>query len=292
MNFSNFYGRGIISGSHQYQDNMKIIINENKLLLIRENEEKEEVTFYKFFTEVKNFLKKLLDDPIGAKPSDFFKDNGISKNDLLNKMLERGIIKKKENIDEPNDADGKMKSMHYLSYSIPKKDFEHKIKRLYSHFFENKITESIGTDVRPQQYNSVAVYIFCKDEEGRIYVLAGKRRGYNDGGSYNVPTGQVGDKIFDETVEDAAVREVREESGIIIDKSSLRDLGDEEYQSRYGYFIGKNFLTVLNGTIENNQPGRGDGENEPFQWIPIEAVSCIPWAFGQNKHIYNIVNTI
>ena len=38
---------------------------------------------------------------------------------------------KKENIDEPNDADGKMKSMHYLSYSVPKKDFEHKIKRLY-----------------------------------------------------------------------------------------------------------------------------------------------------------------
>ncbi len=88
---------------------MKVIINENKLLLIKENEEKEEVTFYKFFTEVKNFLKKLLDDPIGAKPSSFFKDNDISKNELLNKMLDRGIIKKKENIDEPNDADGKMK---------------------------------------------------------------------------------------------------------------------------------------------------------------------------------------
>ena len=51
-------------------------------------------------------------------------------------MLDRGIIKKKENIDEPNDADGKMKSMHYLSYSVPKKDFEHKIKRLYNYFFE------------------------------------------------------------------------------------------------------------------------------------------------------------
>ena len=77
---------------------MKIIINENKLLLIKESEEKEEVTFYKFFTEVKNFLKKLLDDPIDAKPSKFFKDNDISKKELLNKMLDRGIIKKKENI--------------------------------------------------------------------------------------------------------------------------------------------------------------------------------------------------
>ena len=76
---------------------MKIIINENKLLLIKEVEEKEkeEVTFYKFFTEVKNFLKKLLDDPIGAKPSKFFNENGISKKKLLNKMLDRGILKKK-----------------------------------------------------------------------------------------------------------------------------------------------------------------------------------------------------
>lgn len=114
----------------------KVIIDESKLLLIKENEEKEEVTFYEFFTAVKNYLKKLLDDPIGAEPSDLFKNNDISKKELLNKMLDRGIIKKKENIDEPNDADGNMKSMHYLSYSIPKKDFEHKIKRLYDYFFE------------------------------------------------------------------------------------------------------------------------------------------------------------
>ncbi len=132
----NYYGREIIFGNHLCQDNMKIIINEDKLLLIKESENKEEVTFYRFFTDVKNFLKKLLDDPIGAKPGDMFKDNGISRNDLLNKMLERGIIKKKENIDEPNDADGNIKSMHYLSYSVPKKDFEHKIKRLYDYFFE------------------------------------------------------------------------------------------------------------------------------------------------------------
>ncbi len=114
----------------------KVIIDESKLLLIKESEEKEEVTFYEFFTAVKNYLKKLLDDPIGAEPSDLFKNNDISKSELLNKMLDRGIIKKKENIDEPNDADGKMRSMHYLSYNIPKKDFEHKIKRLYDYFFE------------------------------------------------------------------------------------------------------------------------------------------------------------
>jgi hypothetical protein len=115
---------------------MKIYLKEDKLILIKESEEK--VTFYKFFTEVKNFIKDLLEDPIGAKPSEFFKNHGISRSILLNKMMDRDIISKKENIDEPNDADGKMKSMHYLQYRVPKKNFEQKIKRLYSYFFENE----------------------------------------------------------------------------------------------------------------------------------------------------------
>lgn len=275
---------------------MKIYINENKLVLIKESED-EKVTFFKFFTEVKNFIKDLLDDPIGAKPSDFFEKHGISKKSLLNKMMDKDIITKKENIDEPNDADGKMKSRHYLQYKVPRKNFEQKIKRLYSYYFENekrkeKIDESFDNIVRPQKYDSVAVYIFCKDNKGITYVLGGKRRGSNNGGLYNVPTGQVGDKIFDETVEDAAVREVREESGIFIDKSLLNDIGDEEYSSRYGICLGKNYMVVLNGTIDNNKPSKGDGENEPFQWIPIEAVGCIGWAFGQDKKIYNIINSL
>jgi len=274
---------------------MKVYISENKLVLIKENEE-EEVTFYKFFTEVKNFIKDLLDDPINAKPSGFFKTHGISKSILLNKMMDRDIISKKENIDEPNDADGKMKSMHYLQYRVPRKNFEQKIKRLYAYFFENgkkkKIEESLWNEVKPQQYDSVATYVFCKDKKGNVCVLGGKRRGSNNGGLYNVPTGQVGDKFFDETVEDAAAREVKEESGIIIDTFLLKDLGDEEYESRWGICLGKNFMAVLGGTIDEHQPGKGDGENEPFQWIPIDAVGCIPWAFGQDKRIYNIVNTL
>lgn len=113
---------------------MVIIINENKLCLLKESSE--EVTFYKFFTEVKNFIKDLLDNPIDAKPSGFFKTHGISRSVLLNKMLDRDIVSKKETIDEPNDADGNLKSMHYIQYKVPKKNFEQKIHRLYSYFFE------------------------------------------------------------------------------------------------------------------------------------------------------------
>jgi len=274
---------------------MKIYLKEDKLILIKESEE-EIVTFYKFFTEVKNFLQDLLDDPINAKPSVFFKNNGISKSTLLNKMLDRDIIKKKENIDEPTDADGKMKSMHHIQYSVPRKNFEQKIKRLYTYFFENekrkKINESVFDDVKPQKYDSVAVYIFCRDNNGDLCVLAGKRRGYNNRGLYNVPTGQVGDKIYGETVTDAAVREVSEESGINIDQSILKDIGDEEYENFFGTKLGKNFMTVLPGTIDRYRPGIGDGENEPFQWISVTEIKMYQWAFNQDKHIYNIINSL
>lgn len=113
---------------------MKIYITEDKLSLLKENSN--EVTFYSFFVEVKNFISALLDDPIDAKPGVFFKEHGITRSALLNKLLERGIITKKEKIDEPNDADGRLKSMHYIQYKVPKKDFEQKIHRLYSYLFE------------------------------------------------------------------------------------------------------------------------------------------------------------
>ena len=112
---------------------VKIIINENKLPLLKESQE--EVTFYKFFNESKNFIKELLINPLHPKISDFFKKHGISKSILINRMLDKDIITKKETINEPYDADGNKKSMHYLEYRVPKKDFDRKMRRLYSYFF-------------------------------------------------------------------------------------------------------------------------------------------------------------
>jgi hypothetical protein len=52
-------------------------------------------------------------------------------------MLDKNMLTKKETINEPNDADGKMKSRHFIEYKVPKKNFEEKMHRLYSYFFEN-----------------------------------------------------------------------------------------------------------------------------------------------------------
>lgn len=111
-----------------------VYITEKQLKVIQESEK--EVTFYEFFTEVKNYLKELLSNPIDAKVPDFFTKHGITKSKLLNKLFDRGIVNKTETIDEPNDAEGKKFSMYHVKYSIPRKNFEQKIHRLYSYFFE------------------------------------------------------------------------------------------------------------------------------------------------------------
>ena len=270
---------------------MKIYINEDKLILIKEDKE-EEVTFYKFFTEVKNFIKDLLDDPINAKPSSFFSSHGISKKDLLNRMMDRDIIAKKENIDEPNDADGNKKSMHYLQYRVPRKNFEQKIHRLYSYFFENGKKKSLTENFGGNYYSSVATYIFCYNRQGQKCVLAGKRRGYGSVGMYNVPTGLVGDENIGESVEDAAVREVQEESGLRIDKGFLKDCGDTRYNNRWGEQIGKNFAVFLDGYTDEYQTGRGDGENDQFIWIPEEEINSVSWAFDMDKMVKKLITQL
>jgi 2'-5' RNA ligase len=51
-------------------------------------------------------------------------------------------------------------------------------------------------------------------------------------------------------------------------------------------------MTVLNGITDNYKPGIGDGENEPFKWIPVSEIKMYSWAFNQDKHIYNIINSL
>ena len=271
----------------------KILISEKSLMTIKESNE--EVTFFKFFTEVKNFLKGLLEDPIGAKPGDFFSKHGISRKELINKFLDRNIITKKEKIDEPMDADGNPKSMHYLKYSIPRKNFEKKIHRLYSEFFETsnrKVNEE--NNHQQKQYNSVATYIFCQDKDGDLCVLAGRRRGRHTKGLYNVPTGLVGDHYYakNESTASAAVREVWEESGIRISQGMLQDVGDVEYTNRWGNQLGKQYAVMLKGVTDQHQPGEGDGENDRFEWLKINDINNVPWAFNMDNLIMEIINAM
>jgi hypothetical protein len=105
-------------------------------------ESEKEVTFYQFFTEIKNFLKELLVDPHNATTDGFFKSHGIRKGELIKKLQDRDIIQKDEKIDE---VDGQ--SMYTVSYKIPKQGFEKKVHRLYSKMFEGQTNSTTETEL-------------------------------------------------------------------------------------------------------------------------------------------------
>lgn len=161
-----------------------IIINENCLPILKESQE--EVTFYKFFTEAKAFIKGLMNDPLHAKPNGFFKNHGISRSILINRMLDRSILTKKETINEPYDADGKLQSIHTLEYRVPKKNFERKMRRLYSYFFEPQKNENKLTDemLKEDEGGAMGGGSFAGASNANISAYA----------SYDVPLGAEGDK--------------------------------------------------------------------------------------------------
>lgn len=113
-----------------------IIITESQLHAIKEYEEK--TTHYEFENKVRNYLRELMVNPMSPKFDSYFENYGISEYDLQDKMLDLGLISKKETINEPMDAKGKKKSMHYKSFKIYNKNFNDNIDKLFDNFIKKK----------------------------------------------------------------------------------------------------------------------------------------------------------
>lgn len=94
--------------------------------------EKKPLTFKKFYDDMIEFLSNLLNDPIGARPSERLVSNGLSNGKLRHLLSMLNIVKKSEDIDEPiNDDSGKKESVYHLSFKIPKENFKEKLRKLY-----------------------------------------------------------------------------------------------------------------------------------------------------------------
>ena len=107
-----------------------VYVNESSLQALKP------LPFLSFFKEVLAFVKGLLNDPIGTKPSDVLKKYGFDNGTLRKKLLDYGVITKKENISEPFDeTNGKMISRFSVSYRVPKENFKDKIRKLHNDTF-------------------------------------------------------------------------------------------------------------------------------------------------------------
>ena len=119
---------------------------------------------------------------------------------------------------------------------------------------------------------SAGVLIVTKDNEVLCCHPTGK--GFADG-TYDLPKGHI-DK--GETPEDAAVREVKEETGLKLDKNKLKDLGEFHYTAEknlhlYWYDIDEIDVKKLECTSNFEMYGRSLPEVNGYKLTPLSDIS-------------------
>lgn len=109
--------------------------------------------------------------------------------------------------------------------------------------------------------------IVLKKDEGQILVLMAQHSQHH---GWGFPKGHIGDTFEDESKEDTAVREVKEETGI--DAKILEEACEETYWYKWDgvkkkktvyYFI----MEALGGDFNDR-----DDEMEAVEWVPIDKV--------------------
>lgn len=104
--------------------------------------ESEETTYFRFMSEVRAFLSKLLKDPIKAQPSKYLKDRDITRKKLIDELLRRDVLERHEKILDPTNSDEK-EAKYVVKFKVHKKDFEKRIRRIYIKYFEKNVNESV-----------------------------------------------------------------------------------------------------------------------------------------------------
>lgn len=131
----------------------KVIITESQYRLLEEYQD--EVTYYKFYTEVLKFLKDLLANPAQAQPSSVLKSHNINREKLIQGLVKRGIIVRANKITEvPNEKTKKVESSMRVKYSVLRKDFEKKLHRLHIELCEcvkPKVKQTLDKDTLEEE---------------------------------------------------------------------------------------------------------------------------------------------
>jgi hypothetical protein len=104
-----------------------------------------DTTYYRFMSEVRAFLSKLLKNPVDAQPSKYLKDRDFTRKKLINELLSRDVLERHEKILDRTNSDEK-DAKYVVKFKVHKKDFEKRIHRIYSKYFEKNVNESVFAD--------------------------------------------------------------------------------------------------------------------------------------------------
>lgn len=122
-------------------ESKKVIVTESALRIFEEVEK--EMTYYSFLSNVKSFLKDLLNNPSTAKPSIELIAKGLNRGKLLSHLLNKGIITKDEKIVDEDENGNPQTAVMNIKYKVPKKNFDRNMKKLYIKLFEKNIPEKL-----------------------------------------------------------------------------------------------------------------------------------------------------
>ena len=150
-----------------------------------------ETTFYRFLSEVRSFLCKLIKDPIKAEPGKYLKDRNFNKTKLINSLIRRDVLERHEKILDSTNSDEKV-AKYTVKYKVRKKDFERRIYKIYIQYFEKnepdkeekKVDESVfqnEDEMKKQILNSADGKVY--KERGGIKECEGGAAAGGDGGA-------------------------------------------------------------------------------------------------------------
>lgn len=140
---------------------------------------------------------------------------------------------------------------------------------------------------------AVATAVLLNDQDsGEWYILAGQRgNGTPDyQGYWNLPCGYLD---YNEDTQDAAVREVYEETGIKLNKAELKSFGSSSspYENRQNVVFF--YVAILNERMSSlpfSMENMEDNEVSGLQWLPIERCNTLQWAFDHDELIEKILS--
>lgn len=140
---------------------------------------------------------------------------------------------------------------------------------------------------------SVAVtsFVYGKNNEGVWHVLANKRgNGTPDfQGYWNAPCGYLD---FNETGEQAVIRETFEETGLDFKNNVFRMCGVSTSPHNNRQNVSIRYCLFLDKSIESlskfSRKFMEEDEVDDIKWIPLEEIKNYEWAFGHNAYILSI----
>lgn len=104
------------------------------------------MTEYKFNSNIKKFISKLLQDPVNTEVPFIFKTNKIKRSELLRQLENSKLIVRSERISDKDENGQPKKATMMVKFKCPKKDFDRKLKKLYIKMFEKNVPKKINED--------------------------------------------------------------------------------------------------------------------------------------------------